>query len=190
MFRKLKVYGPDWGNKICNIPIGDKGQDDKVIWFHNPYGWFISKSAYSWLQLKEMRYGPHKIFWKALWKLDTLPKIHVFTWRVGHEILPTNENIASIRHSFDTRCRRCRAEIETLLHALKDCPTSRAVLALGGWSDSIISKKYDHCIDWLEDMIRVLDKRKMANLMAILWNCWNNRNNFIFRGKEEEAKII
>ncbi|KAK5785447.1 hypothetical protein PVK06_040035 [Gossypium arboreum] len=61
---------------------------------------------------------------------------------------------------------------------------------LGVWSDITISKEYDHCIDWLEDMMRVLDKRAMADLMVILWNSWNNRNNFIFRGKEEEAKII
>ncbi|KAH1107515.1 hypothetical protein J1N35_011283 [Gossypium stocksii] len=26
--------------------------------------------------------------------------------------------------------------------------------------------------------------------MVLLWNCWNNRNNFIFRGKEEEATVI
>ncbi|MBA0849715.1 hypothetical protein Goshw_019803 [Gossypium schwendimanii] len=38
--------------------------------------------------------------------------------------------------------------------------------------------------------MRVLDKRAMADLMTTLWNCWNNRNNFIFRGKETEAKQI
>ncbi|MBA0669399.1 hypothetical protein Goklo_025319, partial [Gossypium klotzschianum] len=53
-----------------------------------------------------------------------------------------------------------------------------------------ISNNYDRCIDWLEDLMRVLDNRAMADLMTILWNCWNNRNNFIFRGKEEEAKQI
>ncbi|KAG8501147.1 hypothetical protein CXB51_003240 [Gossypium anomalum] len=39
-------------------------------------------------------------------------------------------------------------------------------------------------------MMRVLDKKAMANLMTTLWNSWNNRNNFIFRGKEEEAMVI
>ncbi|KAK5833720.1 uncharacterized protein LOC108475071 [Gossypium arboreum] len=135
-------------------------------------------------------YGPYRFFWKALWKLHTLPKIRVFTWRAGHEILPTNEKIASIRQDFDKGCPRCGAKIETLLHALKDYPTSHAVLSLGGWSKNTILKKYDHCIDWLEDMMRVLDKKAMADLMAILWNYWNNRNNFVFREKEEEAKII
>ncbi|KAK5839906.1 hypothetical protein PVK06_008760 [Gossypium arboreum] len=131
--QKIKnVYGPDWGDKICNIPIGDEGQDDKVIWFHNTHGCFTLKSAYSWLLLKEIGYGSHRIFWKAVWKLDTLPKIRVFTWCVGHEILITNEKFASIRHGFDKGCPRCGAEIETLLDALRDCPTSRAVLSLGG----------------------------------------------------------
>ncbi|MBA0845071.1 hypothetical protein Goarm_000002 [Gossypium armourianum] len=30
----------------------------------------------------------------------------------------------------------------------------------------------------------------MADLMTTLWNCWNNRNNYIFRGQEEEAQQI
>ncbi|MBA0700565.1 hypothetical protein Goari_027328 [Gossypium aridum] len=30
----------------------------------------------------------------------------------------------------------------------------------------------------------------MANLMTTMWNCWNNRNNFIFRGKEKEVQVI
>ncbi|KAL1066500.1 hypothetical protein V6Z11_D12G066400 [Gossypium hirsutum] len=109
---------------------------------------------------------------------------------MGHEILPTNSHIATIRQGFDKGCPRCGVETKTLLHALKDCPTSRAVLSIGGWSRSFISKKYDHCIDWLEDLMRILDKRVMVDLMTTLWNCWNNRNNYIFRGKEEEAQQI
>ncbi|MBA0635812.1 hypothetical protein Godav_022122, partial [Gossypium davidsonii] len=69
--------------------------------------------------------------------------------------------IATIRQGFDNGCPRCGVETETLLHALKDCPTSRAVLSIGDWSSSFISKNYNRCIDW---------------------------NNYIFRGKEEEAK--
>ncbi|MBA0715854.1 hypothetical protein Golax_014734 [Gossypium laxum] len=77
-----------------------------------------------------------------------------------------------------------------LLHALKDCPTSRVVLSIGGWSRSFMSKNYDHCIDCLEDWMWVLNKRAMGDLMTTLWNCWNNKNGYIFRGKEEEAQQI
>ncbi|KAK5835809.1 hypothetical protein PVK06_011518 [Gossypium arboreum] len=94
-----------------------------------------------------MGYGSHRYFWKAFRKLDTLPKTCVFTWRVGHKILPKNVKIASIRKGFDKGCPRYGAEAETLIHALKDCPTSCVVLSLGGWSMSFISKKYDHYIN-------------------------------------------
>ncbi|MBA0804239.1 hypothetical protein Gohar_003836, partial [Gossypium harknessii] len=100
----------DWGDKICNLPIGDEGHCDKTVWFHNPHGYYTLKSVYSWLLLKEMGFGPHRFFWKALWKLDTLPKVRVFTWRVGHDILPTNVKIASIRHDFDQGCPKGKEE--------------------------------------------------------------------------------
>ncbi|MBA0850915.1 hypothetical protein Goshw_009452 [Gossypium schwendimanii] len=71
-----------------------------------------------------MVFGPHRFFWKALWKLDTIPK----------------------------GCPKYGAGNETLIHALKDYPTSRAILSIGGWN--------------------------------------NNRNKYIFKGKEEEAQVI
>ncbi|KAA3470540.1 hypothetical protein EPI10_016240 [Gossypium australe] len=46
------------------------------------------------------------------------------------------------------------------------------------------------CVDWLENIMRILDKRAMADLITILWNCWNSGNNFIFKGKEDKARTI
>ncbi|MBA0865124.1 hypothetical protein Goshw_009259, partial [Gossypium schwendimanii] len=97
-------------------------------------------------------------FWKAIWKVYTLSKICVFTWHVGNEILPTNVKIASVRRGFDQACPRCGAEFETHLHALKDCSTSRATLMIGSLEGNLISKEYDRGIDWLEDMLRILEE--------------------------------
>ncbi|MBA0781904.1 hypothetical protein Gotri_002785 [Gossypium trilobum] len=38
--------------------------------------------------------------------------------------------------------------------------------------------------------MRLLDKKAMEDLITILWNSWNNRNNVIFRGKEEETRVV
>ncbi|XP_016740260.1 uncharacterized protein [Gossypium hirsutum] len=97
-----------------------------------------------------------------------------------------------IRPNFEEKleCPRCSAEKETLFHVLEDCPIARAILFIGGLDNSLITKDYHCCIDWLEDVIRVLNKRATTNLMITLWNSWNNRNNFIFRGKEEEAHVV
>ncbi|XP_016740164.1 uncharacterized protein [Gossypium hirsutum] len=45
----------------------------------------------------------------------------VFSWRIGHDILPTYINIARIRQNFSTTCPRCKNSDETLLHTLKEC---------------------------------------------------------------------
>ncbi|XP_012441893.1 uncharacterized protein LOC105766887 [Gossypium raimondii] len=33
--------------------------------------------------------GPHRVFWRGLWKVRTLPKVRLFGWRLGHGILST-----------------------------------------------------------------------------------------------------
>ncbi|KAH1120408.1 hypothetical protein J1N35_003568 [Gossypium stocksii] len=87
-------------------------------------------------------------------------------------------------------CLRCGAEKETLLHAIKDCLLAHAILACGGLDDRLISNDFVHCIGWLEAVMILLDKKAMEDFITFLWNSWNNMNNFIFRGKEEEARVI
>ncbi|MBA0601492.1 hypothetical protein Gorai_004667 [Gossypium raimondii] len=79
---------------------------------------------------------------------------------------------------------------KTLIHTVKDFPIAREILSTGGLDNSLITKNYHCCMDWLEDVKRVLDKRVTVNLMTTLWNSWNNRNNFIFCGKEEEMHVV
>ncbi|KAA3460989.1 reverse transcriptase [Gossypium australe] len=153
--RVWELYGQDIRDKICNLPIGDENHRDRIVWFHNSLGNYTSKSAYSWLLLKQIGFIPRRFFCGAVWKLDTLPKIRVFTWRMGNEILPTNVKLASIHHGFSYNYPRCGVDYD---HALKDCPSLRATLMLEELDGSVMSKEYDRCIDWLEDMM----KKKMG----------------------------
>ncbi|MBA0753705.1 hypothetical protein Gogos_005451 [Gossypium gossypioides] len=89
--------------QICKIPIIPNAPNGRKGWFHNPHGYYTSKSAYSWLLLKQIGYGPHQ------------------------------------------------------------CPNAREILAVGGLNDKLLDGEY---------------------------TSWNNKNNFISRGKEEEARIV
>ncbi|MBA0717421.1 hypothetical protein Golax_005247, partial [Gossypium laxum] len=62
-----------------------------------------------------------------------------------------------------------------------------------GWNKKSF-ENYGNCI-WdctkdcqVEESMRLLDKKVIIDFITILWNSWNNRSNFIFRGKEEEAR--
>ncbi|MBA0856189.1 hypothetical protein Goshw_024487 [Gossypium schwendimanii] len=40
--------------------------------------------------------------------------------------------------------------------------------SIGGMENRLLIKEYDCCINWLEDAIRVLDKKATADLIKIL----------------------
>ncbi|MBA0790294.1 hypothetical protein Gohar_014955 [Gossypium harknessii] len=84
----------------------------------------------------------------------------------------------------------CRSGEEMTIHALKEYLKACAVLALSGIDRCLLDNEYERCIDWLEEATRLLDKKAFKDLISILWNVWNNRNNAIFRGKDEDARIV
>ncbi|XP_012442051.2 uncharacterized protein LOC105767072 [Gossypium raimondii] len=163
--RVREIYGDSVGDQVCNIPIIPDGPNDSRIWFHSPFGNYSTKSAYSWLTLRHVGLGPHRFFGKMVWKLQTLLKIRIFCWRIGHDILPIYEKISTIRRDFNSDCPRCGRDKETLIHALKDCPKARAVLVHRGLNSNC----------WMVTT-------------AGVWT-GSKRNNKVFRNLEEEAKV-
>ncbi|MBA0555536.1 hypothetical protein Golob_025708, partial [Gossypium lobatum] len=87
-------------------------------------------------------------------------------------------------------CNSIKNDPHCLVHALKDYPTTRAILTLGGLDGRPLNKDYLYYIDWLEDVMRILDKKVVEDFIMMLWNSWNNRNNFVFCGKEDKAWVI
>ncbi|XP_016742402.1 uncharacterized protein [Gossypium hirsutum] len=67
---------------------------------------------------------------------------------------------------------------------------ARAILTFCSLDGRLINNDYNYYIDWIEESIRLLDKKAIVDFITTLWNSWNNRNNFIFRGKEEYARVI
>lgn len=61
---------------------------------------------------------------------------------------------------------------------------------LGGLDGCLLNNSFDHYVGWLEEATRCLNKKAFEDLMVVLWNIWNNSNNFIHRGKEDELKVV
>ncbi|KAK5833694.1 hypothetical protein PVK06_017547 [Gossypium arboreum] len=153
-------------SKICKMWWASKESGSLKWWTNRPsLGPALSKL---------LRHSGMASVVRLAMKLNTLPKIHVLTWRVGHELLPMNAKIASIHQGFRQDCPRCSVDKETLIHALKDCSTVRAILSISGLDNKLLIKGYYCCINWMEDMMRVLDKKAIVNFVTTLWNSWNN----------------
>ncbi|MBA0810828.1 hypothetical protein Gohar_002786 [Gossypium harknessii] len=74
-------------------------------------------------------------------------KIYILAWRMGHELLPKNVKIPSIKNNVGWGCLRCRGRNETAIHALKDCLKARAILSHDGIDDRLLNYDYERCID-------------------------------------------
>ncbi|XP_012441985.1 uncharacterized protein LOC105766997 [Gossypium raimondii] len=124
-----------------------------------------------------------------VWKLQTLPKIRIFCWRIGHDILLTYEKISNIRRDFNSDCLRCGRDKETLIHALKDYLRARAVLMHGGLNSKLLDGSHCRGVDWIKKVARSLDLKALSDFITVLWNIWNNRKNKVFWNMEEDAKV-
>ncbi|KAK5836255.1 hypothetical protein PVK06_012029 [Gossypium arboreum] len=188
--RVIELYGKTMGDYIYNLPILHNGINDSLTWTQNPHGCYSSKSAYSWLSLRRIGFGPHRMVWRVIWKLKMIPKIKVFSWKICHNILPTYDNIARIRPDFSTACPRCNSGEETLIHAMQKYPKVREILMIGGLNNRLIEGRYERCVDWVEDVLQELDKKAAADFFTLLWNCWNAKNKLVFQGKDDTTKVV
>ncbi|MBA0878309.1 hypothetical protein Goshw_001437 [Gossypium schwendimanii] len=112
-----------------------------------------------------------------------LPKIKIFSWRIGHNILLTFDNIARIHQGFNNTYPRCKSSEETLIHVMKDCPKACEILVAGGLNNILLDGNYNNGIDWIEDVFCELDNKAAADFLTLLWNNWNDKNNMVFKGK-------
>ncbi|KAK5775495.1 hypothetical protein PVK06_043391 [Gossypium arboreum] len=71
-----------------------------------------------------------------------------------------------------------------------DCQKAREILVTGGLNNRLLEGVYNTCIDWLEDVFRVLDKKVAVDFLTLLWNSWNDRNNMVFNGTMDAAVTI
>lgn len=164
----LEMYGEYWCERTCEIPLLSNGPTDRISWFHANNDAYSTKSGYNWLILKKVGFGPRR---------RIPPKARVFAWRVGHELLPTKNKIATIVQSRGSSCSRCGRDDETLIHALRDCSKARAVLMHGGIDNRLLNMDCQSGIDWLEGAMRMMDCRAFDCMVMLLWNVWNSRNN-------------
>lgn len=88
---------------------------------------------------------------KKLWSLKIPPKVRNFMWRCAHHILPIRITLSRQGMDINTSCPHCDAEVETIVHALRDCPTVIQVCQVSPCSE--ILKCDVSLVQWLEELV-------------------------------------
>ncbi|KAE8679239.1 protein AIG1-like isoform X3 [Hibiscus syriacus] len=106
-------------------------QSDMILWSHHSSGFYSAKSGYNWLKIQSCPTLIVEGIWNVVAKANVLPKIRIFGWRLCHEALPAGSKLKQANLG-DGICPLCNQELESVLHAIKDCPISKMVLSMSG----------------------------------------------------------
>uniref|UniRef100_A0A6N2MJB1 Reverse transcriptase zinc-binding domain-containing protein n=1 Tax=Salix viminalis TaxID=40686 RepID=A0A6N2MJB1_SALVM len=165
---------------------------DSMIWDHSPNGNFKTKTAYG-LQ-NDRRLMDQDPIWKVIWQWKGMERIKLFMWTVAHNSIMTNDMRWRRRLTDNRCCTQCINEVETVIHALRDCPKARKI-----WEVFVKEEERDLFFSqsWYTWMISNLAFRKrVASSMnwplefgIILWYIWKERCNNVF-GSSQDYNIF
>lgn len=130
---------------------------------------------------RQMVEGGIRWWWMKVWKLDVIPKIQHFMWRVLHGILPSCINLVGRFVDVSPFCKRCGDELETTEHALRDCGWVRQF-----WENEALFRPttMDGSMEeWVGEVMQQSTREQVAMFATSLWYLWFWRNQLQFSGR-------
>lgn len=140
------------------------------------------------------RNTPLTVSW--IWKAPILPRIKTFMWQCALYSITIKECLTRKGVMEDGFCPICNNEVESILHALRDCHWVQLVWSQLGVQMSNHGFWMSNLIDWLN-----LNGRMNTNQPAgkppwksifpfAIWNIWKNRNGFVFNKKNLNPNLV
>lgn len=115
-------------NYILNTPLGDPSPKDEIIWSLDKKGIFKVKSAYhlalfcsSVSETSVSDPSKLKSVWQRLWKIKSIPKAKICTWKFLNDILPNIPNLQKKNIDSNPLCVLCRKNKESTSHTFWGC---------------------------------------------------------------------
>uniref|UniRef100_A0A6N2M5M2 Reverse transcriptase zinc-binding domain-containing protein n=1 Tax=Salix viminalis TaxID=40686 RepID=A0A6N2M5M2_SALVM len=168
-----------------HIPPMQDTRADSVAWDHSSNGRLSVRTAYRVQEEGgEMDRDP---LWRTIWKWKGLERIGVFLWTVGHNAIMTNEARWRRKMTDNKYCGRCVNEVESVIHALRDCPKARKI-----WEVFVRAEERGIFFsqNWYAWLVSNLAPRKERSRYGdwhlvfgiTLWYIWKERCNTTFGG--------
>ncbi|KAJ8452986.1 hypothetical protein Cgig2_014749 [Carnegiea gigantea] len=192
---RRQIFLPCDTELILDIPLCMSWPMDKLIWHYNARGLFTVRSAYHMIVSErasnEGSPSTHNAkLWRALWECNIPPRIKLFGWRACVGSLPSSHRILTRVPGFAMSCSVCDHAEDTPTHAVLECPLAIEVWSGSGLDESLWASKYRTFMDCIVQAMQLLSEDSFGDFLAIMWECWNARNRFIFGTPESNLSIL
>jgi hypothetical protein len=152
-----EVFSAEEAEMICSLPVCPNRGEVRLIWQHTKIGEYTVRSGYHFAKGKyEVDMGSYsnkdntRVLWKAIWAIEVPRAAKTFVWRACSDILPTKEKLFQKHVTPDPLCPICSLEVETVMHALWECPSAKDV-----WAECPI--RFQKCSYAAADFMSMMD---------------------------------
>ncbi|XP_012853795.1 PREDICTED: uncharacterized protein LOC105973319 [Erythranthe guttata] len=179
------VFWPIDKERISEVPIGNLGAEDRMVWHYSRNGKFSVQTCYHNIRVALLRTngrvhgigsGSTTKPWNVIWNLKLPPKIRIFLWRACNSILPTNEELFRRKISTSPSCRRCGSPRESTMHVIGHCGGMNKVWATPPFNKLDKVGNYNNFWLWFEHLRLTLNKEDLNLAIVISWKAWHIRN--------------
>lgn len=115
---------PQWViQKLIHIQPPRNSSCDEFCWRNGSDGRFSVQAAYNFLN--QQHRDVQKDIWGRVWRWQLPEKIKFFLWQASHESIMTNALRVRRRLSDSSQCPLSCAQVESIIHTLRDCSRAR-----------------------------------------------------------------
>ena len=175
------LFGVEDAEMIKKIPFGRSVAEDTLYWPYFASGHYTCRSGYRFLKEEsELLAYPQappvcdKKVWKAIWKMQVLPKIRNFIWRACRNALPTKQALMRWKIVVDPICERCKLDVEDAKHALWSCLELDVV-----WADQVLwNFRQEVGFSGVKDLLSWMVEKgtPLEQFAFTAWSVWSQRN--------------
>lgn len=154
-----------------------KGKEkDTLYWNHHLSCKLTIKAGYAHLAgFESEERDMVSQFTKIIWKLQILPKLKVFLWKLHHNAMAVKGNLENRGINVSPKCDYCGKDWKDVQHLFRFCRLARPA-----WATCYLAIRYI-LVFYSKDGV---NSPRIEIFVAMLWSLWVTRNEKAFRDME------
>ncbi|KAL2904116.1 hypothetical protein RDABS01_002826 [Bienertia sinuspersici] len=169
------------------IPLSSREPKDEMMWAYSKYGNYLVRSAY--LLGKGANLDEFHEAWVDIWKMEVIPKVKHFLWRLCTATLPLKTRLRARHLVEEASCPWCGQAEETMFHLFFECVKSRTLWVDCECGAMRCADSSNTLCDIMKSWRKIEGKVKQRGVY-LMWALWADRNAKVFEGKTTPNTIL
>ncbi|KAK6132895.1 hypothetical protein DH2020_033375 [Rehmannia glutinosa] len=175
---------PVVAQEIISLPLPLNQANDSRFWRFNCKGVYTVKDGYRLAigmfdRPENQSHNRVEHWWKFLWSLNIPTKIRLFWWRISHDFIPTEINLAAHHVPVVGACKMCQYGKDTTTHSMFFCPTMKSYWKSSPFGQTLKKARFGSSLELCMWMHNNLTKSEFEKFAIATWLGWKERQKII-----------